>query len=110
MKTTPDNELWTMWCSRKELSEEERMRLDTVDTILTAYAKEHPSRLGIDADINEWVFMPKSTSEIINELQPVMYLEQVDVVMWLQANDYPLNPDSSAQLKWAMYERRYIDD
>ena len=110
MQTTPDNDSWTMWCSRPGLSVDERMRLECTDTILTAYAKEHPSYLATDADIKEWVLMPKSTSEIIAELQPVMHLEQLDVVMWLRAHDYSLVPGSSAQLQWAMWERRYIDD
>ena len=111
MQTTPDKELWTNWCERPGLSEEERMRLDTVDTVLTAYTKEHPSRLDIDANINDWVFMPKTTIEIITELQPVMNLDHFDVIVWLRANDYSLAPDStSGQLKWGMWDRRYIDD
>ena len=110
MQTTPDNDSWTMWCSRPGLSVDERMRLECTDTILTAYAKEHPSYLATDADIKEWVLMPKSTSEIIAELQPVMHLEQLDVVMWLRANNYSLVPGSSAQLQWSMWERRFIDD
>lgn len=110
MKTTKDNDLWIMWCSRPSLTEEERMRLECTDTILTAYVGEHPNRLAIDANINDWVFMPKTTSDIFIELQNVMYLEQIDVVMWLRANDYSLVPDSSGQLKWGMWERRYIDD
>ena len=110
MQTTPDNDSWTMWCSRPGLSVDERMRLGCTDTVLTAYAKEHPSYLATDADIKEWVLMPKSTSEIIAELQPVMQLDQLDVVVWLRANDYNLVPGSSAQLQWAMWERRFIDD
>ena len=110
MQTTPDNDSWAMWCSRPGLSVDERMRLECTDTILTAYAKEHPSYLATDADIKEWVLMPKSTSEITAELQPVMQLDQLDVVVWLRANDYPLVPGSSGQLQWSMWERRYIDD
>ena len=110
MQATPDNDSWTMWCSRPGLSVDERMRLECTDTILTAYAKEHPSYLATDADIKEWVLMPKSTSEIIAELQPVMQLDQLDVVMWLRANNYSLVPGSSAQLQWSMWERRFIDD
>ncbi|MGF0097323.1 hypothetical protein ACQRD6_03080 [Prevotella sp. SGI.027] len=110
MKTTKDNDLWIMWCSRPSITEDERMRLECTDTILTAYAKEHPSYLATDADIKEWVLMPKTTSDIIIELQPVMHLEQLDVVMWLRANDYSLVPGSSAQLQWSMWERRFIDD
>lgn len=110
MLTIQDYEIWKKWCSRPGLSEEELMRLDTVDTILTAYADEHPRYLTTDADIKEWVLMPKSTSEIIAELQPVMHLEPFDVVMWLRGYGYPLVSDSSAQLKWSMWERRIIDD
>ncbi|WP_311440184.1 hypothetical protein [Hoylesella buccalis] len=110
MKTTKDNDLWIMWCSRPSIPEDERMRLECTDTILTAYAKEHPSYLATDADIKEWVLMPKTTSDIIIELQPVMHLEQLDVVMWLRANNYSLVPGSSAQLQWSMWERRIIDD
>ena len=109
MQTKQDYEIWTKCCSRRGLSEEELMRLDTVDTVLTAYAKEHPNVFVID-DIDKWVLMPKSTSEIIAELQPVMHLEQFDVVMWLRSHFYPLKQDHSGQLQWAMYERRYIDD
>lgn len=109
MKTTTNNELWTEWCSRDGLTEEDRMRLDAVDTVLTAYAKEHPNGFAID-NLDAWVLMPKSTSEIISELQPVMHLEQFDVVMWLRANHYPLVLGSSEPLQWAIYERRYIDD
>ena len=109
MQTTPDKELWTNWCERPGLSEEERMRLDTVDTVLTAYAKEHPNVYAID-DLDACVLIPKSTSGIIAELQPVMHLEQFDVVMWLRAHDYPLVLGSSGLLEWEMYERRYIDD
>lgn len=110
MQTTPDGDSWTLWCSRQGLSSDERMTLECTDTVLTAYAKEHPSYLATDADINEWIFMPKSTSEIITELQPVMQLNQLDVVVWLRANDYNLVPGSSAQLQWAMWNRRFIDD
>ena len=110
MYTKKDYEIWTKWCSRPGLSEEELLRLDTVDTVLSAYANEHPRRLDIDADIKEWVLMPKTTSDIIIELQPVMHLEQLDVVMWLRANNYSLVPGSSAQLQWSMWERRFIDD
>ena len=110
MKTKQDYEIWTKWCSRPGLSEVELMRLDTVDTVLTAYADEHPRYFATDADTKEWVLMPKSTSEIIAELQPVMHLEQFDVVMWLRAHDYPLVLGSSGLLEWEMYERRYIDD
>ena len=110
MKTTKDNDLWIMWCSRPSIPEDGRMRLECTDTILTAYAKEHPSRLDIDANINDWVFMPKTTIEIITELQPVMNLDHFDVIVWLRANDYPLVPGSSGQLQWSMWERRYIDD
>ncbi|KGF35798.1 hypothetical protein [Hoylesella buccalis] len=110
MKTTKDNDLWIMWCSRPSIPEDERMRLECTDTILTAYAKEHPSYLATDADIKEWVLMPKTTSDIIIELQPVMHLEQLDVVMWLRGYGYPLVPGSSGLLEWAMYERRIIDD
>lgn len=110
MQTTPDGDSWTLWCSRQGLSSDERMTLECTDTVLTAYAKEHPSYLATDADINEWIFMPKSTSEIIAELQPVMHLEQFDVVMWLRSHFYPLKQDNSGQLQWAMYERRIIDD
>lgn len=110
MQTKQDYDIWTKWCARPGLSEEELMRLDTVDTVLTAYAKEHPSYLATDADIKEWVLMPKTTSDIIAELQPVMQLEQLDVVMWLRANNYSLVPGSSAQLQWSMWERRFIDD
>ena len=99
-----------MWCSRPSIPEDERMRLECTDAILTAYAKEHPSYLATDADIKEWVLMPKTTSDIIIELQPVMHLEQLDVVMWLRANNYSLVPGSSAQLQWSMWERRLIDD
>ena len=109
MKTKQDYEIWTKWCSRPGLSEEELMRLDTVDTILAAYAKEYPNVFGI-YDIDKWVLMPKSTSEIIAELQPVLQLEQFDVVMWLRSRFYPLKQDNSGQLQWAMYERRIIDD
>ena len=109
MLTKLDYEIWKKWCSRPGLSEEELMRLDTVDTVLTAYAKEHPNVFAID-DIEKWVLMPKSTSEIIAELQPVLHLEQFDVVMWLRSRFYPLKQDTSGQLQWAMYERRYIDD
>ena len=109
MKTKEDYEIWTKWCARPGLSEEELMRLDTVDTVLTAYAKEHPNLFAIH-DIDKWVLMPKSTTEIIAELQPVLHLEQFDVVMWLRARFYPLKQDTSGQLRWAMYERRYIDD
>ena len=109
MLTIQDYEIWKKWCSRPGLSEEELMRLDTVDTVLTAYAKEHPNVFGI-YDIDKWVLMPKSTSEIIAELQPVLQLEQFDVVMWLRAHDYPLVLGSSGLLEWAMYERRYIDE
>lgn len=110
MLTIQDYEIWKKWCARPGLSEEELMRLDTVDTILTAYADEHPNFIGADADIEGWVLMPKTTSEIITELQPVMHLEQLDVVMWLRGYGYPLVSDSSAQLKWSMWERRIIDD
>ena len=110
MYTKQDYEIWKKWCSRPGLRVEELMRLDTVDTVLTAYADEHPNFIGADADINEWVLMPKSTSEIIAELQPVMHLEQFDVVLWLGSHGYPLVPDSCGQQKWNMYERRYIDD
>lgn len=109
MKTKQDYEIWTKWCSRPGLSEEELMRLDTVDTVLTAYAKEHPNVFAID-NLDACVLMPKSTSEIIAELQPVMHLEQFDVVMWLRAHDYPLVLGSSGLLEWEMYERRYIDE
>ena len=109
MLTKLDYEIWKKWCSRPGLSEEELMRLDTVDTVLTAYAKEHPNVFAID-DIEKWVLMPKSTSEIIAELQPVLHLEQFDVVLWLGSHGYPLVPDSCGQQKWNMYERRYIDD
>lgn len=109
MQTTPDKELWTTWCERPGLSEEERMRIECTDTILTAYAKEHPNVFAID-NLDACVLMPKSTSEIIAELQPVMHLEQFDVVMWLRSHDYPLVLGSSGLLEWAMYERRYIDD
>lgn len=110
MLTIQDYEIWKMWCSRRGLREEELMRLDTVDTVLSGYADEHPNFIGADADIKEWVLMPKTASEIITELQPVMHLEQFDVVLWLGSHGYPLVPDSSGQLKWAMYERRYIDE
>ena len=109
MQTKQDYEIWKMWCSRPGLREEELMRLDTVDTVLTAYAKEHPNVYAID-DLDACVLMPKSTSEIIAELQPVMHLEQFDVIMWLRSHDYPLVPGSTVQLQWEMYERRYIDD
>ena len=110
MQTKQDYEIWTKWCSRKGLSEEERMRLECTDTVLTAYANEHPNFFATDAEIKECVLMPKTTSEIIAELQPVMHLDQFDVVMWLRAHDYPLVPGSTVQLQWAMYERRFIDD
>ena len=110
MQTKQDYEIWTKWCARPGLSEEELMRLECTDTILTAYAKEHPWYLATDADIKEWVLMPKTTSDIIIELQSVMHLEQLDVVMWLRANNYSLVPGSSAQLQWSMWERRIIDD
>ena len=85
------------------------MRLDTVDTVLTDYAKEHPNVFGVD-NLDEWVLMPKSTSEIIAELQPVLHLEHPDVVMWLRSRFYSLRQDSSGKLLWTMYERRIIDD
>ena len=110
MQTKQDYEIWTKWCSRPGLSEEELMHLDTVDTVLTAYANEHPRYLATDANTKEWVLMPKSTSEIIAELQPVLHLEHPDVVMWLRSRFYPLRQDSSGKLQWAMYERRIIDD
>lgn len=109
MQTTPDGDSWTLWCSRQGLSSDERMTLECTDTVLTAYAKEHPNVFGI-YDIDKWVLMPKSTSEIIAELQPVLQLEQFDVVMWLRSHFYPLKQDNSGQLQWAMYERRIIDD
>ena len=109
MQTKQDYEIWTKWCSRPGLSEEELMRLDTVDTVLTAYAKEHPNVFAVD-NLDEWVLMHKSTSEIIAELQPVMHLDHPDVVMWLRSHFYPLRQNTSGQLRWAMYERRYIDD
>ena len=109
MYTKKDYEIWTKWCSRPGLSEEELLRLDTVDTVLSAYAKEHPNVFAID-NLDACVLMPKSTSGIIAELQPVMHLEQFDVVMWLRSRFYPLKQDTSGQLQWAMYERRYIDD
>lgn len=110
MKTKQDYDSWSLWCSRQGLSSDERMILECTDTVLTAYAKEHPNYIDADADINEWIFMPKSTSEIITELQPVMQLNQLDVVVWLRANNYSLVPGSSAQLQWSMWERRFIDD
>ncbi len=110
MQTKQDYEIWKKWCSRPGLSEEELMRLDTVDTVLTAYAKEHPNYIGADADINEWIFYPKSTLEIVAELQPVMHLDPLDVVMWLRAHNYILALGSSGQLQWEMWERRIIDD
>lgn len=110
MKTKQDYEIWTKWCSRQGLSDEELMRLDSVDTVLTAYANEHPRYLATDANTKEWVLMPKSTSEIIAELQPVLHLEQPDVVMWLRSRFYSLRQDSSGKLLWTMYERRIIDD
>ena len=109
MQTKQDYKIWTGWCSRKGLSEEERMRLECTDTVLTAYAKEHPNVFGVD-NLDEWVLMPKSTSEIIAELQPVMHLDHPDVFMWLRSHFYPLKQDNGGQLQWAMYERRYIDD
>ena len=110
MQTKKDYEIWTKWCSRPGLSEEELMRLDTVDTVLSAYANEHPRYFATDADTKEWVLMPKSTSEIIAELQPVLHLEPFDVVLWLRSHAYHLVLDSNGQLEWAMYERRIIDD
>ena len=110
MQTKQDYEMWTKWCARKGLSEEERMRLDIVDTVLTAYAKEHPWYLATNADIKEWIFMPKSTLEIVDELRPVMHLEPFDVVLWLRSHAYHLVLGSSGLLEWAMYERRYIDE
>ena len=109
MQTKQDYEIWTKWCARPGLSEEELMRLDTVDTVLTAYAKDHPNVFAID-NLDACVLMPKSTSEIIAELQPVLQLEQFDVVVWLRSRFYPLKQDKSGQLQWAMYERRIIDD
>ena len=109
MLTIQDYEIWKKWCSHPGLSEEELMRLDTVDTVLTAYAKEHPNVFAID-NLDACVLMPKSTSGIIAELQPVMHLEQFDVVMWLRGYGYPLVPGSSGLLEWAMYERRIIDE
>ena len=109
MQTKQDYKIWTGWCSRSGLSEEELMRLDIVDSVLTDYAKEHPNVFGVD-NLDEWVLMPKSTSEIIAELQPVMHLDHPDVFMWLRSRSYQLKQDTSEQLQWQMYERRYIDD
>lgn len=85
------------------LDEEEKNQAELLD----AYFTFRTNMPGEDPGFGKAVEEPKTTEEIMDDLQPMMYLNKTVVAGYMRTHDYGFTTVADGSVRWAIW--RYMD-
>lgn len=86
---------------RNSLNESDRLQVKLLD----AWAQSRDNLPGSDPEGNKLIDDPKTTDEIMDELQPMFPVSREIIAYYLSYNEFGFTTDDSGALKWAIWRR-----
>lgn len=87
----------------EQLDEEEKCQVEVLD----AYFTFRTNMPGDDPGFGKAVEEPKTTEEIIDDLQPMMFLSKKVVAGYMRTHEYGFTTVADGSVRWAIW--RFVD-